>query len=184
MLPGSLSLEQRLDSAGETTATQQNTAIQDDIADLRSSVNSLVRTVEGLDSHAIGMVGDYGIAQPVQLDEQKLANIAFENHENDEARFAQQDYASDWSERVKVALERQLFSDHVGDLPDGSGDVIPEYLLDGLECRASLCRLEIAASAEMDEIEEQLILRSDGLFTGFTMHYTNAGDAVIFLSND
>ena len=154
---------------------------------MQKQIDALSRVVERLELH----IGQATVYEPDNEDnhgnstiedEQNLAVQQWEAYKSGEGDFTKQGYDSSWAIMKEEALREQIYEQSDISLPNS--EPLPENILDNLECRSTSCRLEVAATEDMESIQEQLMLKSMGVFTSVNVHYTDVGDAVIFFSDE
>ena len=154
---------------------------------MQKQIDALSRVVERLELRITQATvyepgNEYSHESSTIEDEQNLAAQQWETYNSNEEDFTQQRHDPSWAIVKEEAFRKQISEQIDISLPNI--EPLPENILDNLECRTTSCRLEVAAAEDMETIQEQLMLKSMGIFTSASVHYTDVGDAVIFYSDE
>ena len=176
-------LERRLDESIEQLKYSDWPYFNREIADLREKVNSLIGLVSALTKPAnMATTREISHVQPEELNEQALADQAWEALAASENKYAQQGFDNAWAAEAEEALRNEFASYEHETIP-GERRLTEDQLVT-LECRSTTCRLELASSTDINMTLELLIHRTAGLFSSGGAHYTDAGEVVLFLNGN
>lgn len=172
-------IKNTLGLVGHSQYASSDSALVKEIDSLQIQVDILSQVVSDLKLQIVqfhgngqGYVDDYD-RHTMEETEKNMANLQWQDFNDDNDNFINQSNDSSWGTMKEEALQNK-FSEQ--------SELLPENILESLECRSSSCRLNVITTNNLDGVIGQIILKSQGIFTAVNIHYLGAGDAVIFFS--